>query len=109
MHYHFRARVQFICGSSVQTSTPFYEVLRWSRTNHGVRASWYLACEMDSEQEEALDIYYGRLLKVISFQVDVNSALSEKWAIGRTRTKSVFLTGWRGWRLGHNCRSSRTV
>ena len=63
----------------MQTSNPFYDVLRWSCTNHRVRASWYLACEMDGEQEEALDIYYGRLLKLISFQVDVDSVLSGRW------------------------------
>ena len=74
-HCQLGAKVQYICGPSVHTFTAFYEVLRGSRINHSLRASCYFACEMDCEQEEALDIYYRRLLELILSQVDVDSAL----------------------------------
>ena len=72
-----KLRLRFLSGSGTQTASSYYGLRQWdgSGDKQHVTASWYVACEM--EGQGGLDVYYGRVLKFVQF--DVAEDYKERW------------------------------
>lgn len=102
-------RVRFLCGSDTQTASSYYCLRDWNGSDGSsrIRASWHVACEM--EVGGMLAVYYGRVLKLVEFEVDLN--FSKRWPHWQTKYQIALLEWASGLEVGEqrqvhkNCES----
>ena len=67
-HWKMYSRVRILCGSGVQTASTYWTLNGQRTRTPGTRPSHFVAAEMDADEDKA-DVYYGRILRLMEFDL----------------------------------------